>query len=88
MSGSKVEKAAGRWGNLYDKELSDCESTPCMITVLKSRSARREEYSTQISSVRNADIFMIGYHGRFFFGGQHVSRNIAEQQIIDMRDVL
>jgi len=40
ISGPKEEKAEGRWGNLYKKELSGCESTPCMIKVLKSRSAR------------------------------------------------
>jgi hypothetical protein len=40
MSGSKEEKAEGGWGNFYNKELSGCESTPCMIKVIKSRSAR------------------------------------------------
>lgn len=88
MSGPKEEKAKSRWGNFYNKEHSGCKSTPCMIKVLKSRSARWEEYLTQISIVRNADIYMNGYRGRFSFDGQHVSRNITEKQVIDMKDIV
>ena len=59
-----------------------------MIIVLKSRRTRREEYSTQTSSIRNAEIFMIGYRGRFFFDSQDVNRNITIQQVIDMKNVV
>lgn len=70
----------GVWCQFFNKELSGCDSTPCMTKVLKSRSARWEEYSTQTSSVRNAEILMIGYRGRFFFHGQDVKRNSTKRK--------
>jgi hypothetical protein len=30
MSGPKEVTAEGEWGKLYNKELSGCESTPCI----------------------------------------------------------
>ena len=78
----------GGWGNFYNKERSGCESTPWMIKLVKCRSARWEEYSTQTSSVRNAEIFMTGYRWRVLFDGQDVNRNITKQQVIDMKDIV
>jgi hypothetical protein len=33
-------------------------------------------------------MFMVGYHGKFFFDSQEVNRNVTKQGVIDMKDVV
>jgi hypothetical protein len=56
--GPRRDEVTGGWRNLYNEELQDSYSSPCIVRMIKSRRMRWAGYITRMKK-RNADRMLV-----------------------------